>query len=121
MYNSTIWEHFRHPRNRKELDNPDAVGSSRYPRCGDKMQLFFRLEDEKITQVTFQAHGCGPTIAAASLGTEMLQGLSVDQARRLSAFTLDDALGGLPVSKRHALLMFIECLHQALGPRINER
>ena len=115
MYNSTIWDHFRHPRNRAPMENPDAVGESRYHRCGDRLRLMLRLDDGLIAEARFEAFGCGPVVAMASVGTEMITGLPVEEALTLSAFTLNDALGGLPVSKRHAILMFLESLHEALG------
>lgn len=101
------------------MKDPDAIGQARYPRCGDKMCLMFRLTDDRIAEVRFVAHGCGPTKAAASMATTLLTGVPVSQARQLSAFELHDELGGLPASKRHALLMVLECIAEALGPRTN--
>ena len=49
-----------------------------------------------------------------SLGTELLVGKAVGEARKLSAFSLDEQLGGLPPAKRHAILLFLDALHQAL-------
>lgn len=114
LYNATIWEHFRRPRNRTPMENPDAEGTAYYHRCGDRLRLMLRLDGQQITEATFEAFGCGPVIAMASVATEMLKGLTTDEALALSAFTLNDALGGLPVSKRHAILMLLEALHEAL-------
>ena len=101
------------------MNNPDATGEARYHRCGDKMCLMFRLEADRIAEVRFTAFGCGPAKAAASVATTLLTGLSIDEARQISAFQLHDELGGLPTSKRHALLMVLECVAEALGPRTN--
>lgn len=120
MYSRTVWEHSQNPRNRGDIENPDATGQSRYHRCGDVMRLTFRLVDDRVEEVRFRAHGCGPAVAAASMATTMLQGLPVDQARQLNAFELDKALGGLPISKRHAILMVLECLAEALGSRTSQ-
>lgn len=118
MYSETVKDHASNPRNRREMLNPDAVGESKFPRCGDKLKLYFRLQDDTIQEVSFTASSCGPAVAAASLATTLLQGRSIDEARQLGAFELHDALGGLPVSKRHAILLVLECLAEALGPRL---
>lgn len=117
MYSETIRDHAINPRNRREMESPDAVGHAIYRRCGDKMTMYFRIQKNAIQEVTFTARSCGPAIAAASLATTLLQGLTVEEARQIDAFQLHDALGGLPVSKRHALLLVLECLSEALGPR----
>jgi len=56
-------------------------------------------------------------IAAASYASTILPGKTVGEARQLSAFELHDSLGGMPASKRHALLLVLQCLAEALGPR----
>lgn len=119
MYSDTVKDHAMNPRNRRQMENPDAVGEGKFPRCGDKVKLFFRLDGETIVDVSFTASSCGPAVAAASLATTLLKGRSVGQALKLGAFELHDALGGLPVSKRHAILLVLECLVEALGPRPN--
>lgn len=117
MYSQQVLEHFHHPRHRGDLASPDAIGESRYPPCGDRLRLTFRIADDRLVAVGFSAVGCGAAKAAGSVTTELLTGMALEDARNLSAFTLDKALGGLPISKRHAILMVLECLHQALGPR----
>lgn len=114
MYSTTVFQHATRPQNRGELSDANAHGQSSYPRCGDQFQLHLKLEDGLITEATFQAQACGPVVAMGSLGTELLKGLTPDQARQLNAFQLDDALGGLPPVKRHAILVFLDALHQAL-------
>jgi nitrogen fixation NifU-like protein len=81
------------------------------------MRLEVRLADGRVAEARFRATGCGVAIAAGSAGTEWITGRALDEARALSAFELDRLLGGVPPSKRHALLMFLDCLAQALGPR----
>jgi len=117
VYSPKLLEHFHHPRHRRELDNPDAQGEARYPPCGDRLRLTMRIEEGRLTALGFTAFGCGAAKAAGSAATELLLGKTVDEARNLSVFAVDDALGGLPPAKRHALWMVLECLHEALGPR----
>lgn len=120
MYSETVRDHATNPRNRGTLDDADAVGHAFYRRCGDKMTLYFKIEDEVITKAQFTAAGCGPSVAAGSLATTLLIGQSVDDARRLDAYQFDQALGGLPVPKRHAILLVLQCLAEALGPRLHQ-
>ena len=117
MYSPVIKEHAFHPRHRREMENPDAVGEASYRRCGDNLTMYFRIQEDTVKEVTFTARGCAPVIAAASVAGTILTGLTVEEARRFDAFQLHEALGGLPVSKRHALLLVLECLVEALGAR----
>lgn len=115
MYSETIRDHALNPRNRKEMKEPDATGEGKFPRCGDKVKFFFRFREGRIQEVTFTASACGPAIAAASLATSMLQERTIEEALKLGVFELHDALGGLPTSKRHAILLVLECLAEALA------
>ena len=96
---------------------PEAIGTARFDRCGDTLRLEFRLEQGRVREVRFQATGCGAVKAAGSAATQLLAGRSVQEARHLSAFELDDHLGGVSPPKRHALWMVLECVAEAIGPR----
>jgi nitrogen fixation NifU-like protein len=117
VYSETIRDHARNPRNRSQMEQPDAVGQAQYRRCGDKLTMFFRIKENSIQEASFTARGCGPVVAAASLATTIVKGRTVEEARQLDAFQLYDELGGMPVSKRHALLLVLQCLAEALGAR----
>lgn len=121
MYSPQVLDHFHYPRNRGQLQEPDAVGESSYQRCGDRLCLTFRLDGDVIEEVRARAVGCGVTVAAGSVATTILKGMTVEEARQLDAFQLDKALGGVPPSKRHAILMVLDCLARALGTRNHPR
>jgi len=78
------------------------------------------IEGEAIVQATFEAHACAPVVAMGSVGTSLLHGMTVGEARGLSVFQLDEALGKLPGPKRHAIWMFLEALHLALDALSNQ-
>ena len=118
MYSHILLDHAAHPRNTGPLPGATHAGEARYERCGDRMRLEFLVANGRVREVRGQAFGCGAAVAAASVATELLQGLAVTQARSLDAFQLDRALGGVPPAKRHALLMVLQCLAEALGPRL---
>lgn len=114
MYSPTLWEHIRNPQNRGHLPAANAVGESRYRICGDHLILQLHIQDGAIAEARFLAKACAPVVATASLVTGRLVGLPLAQARQLDLLKLDQELGGLPPSKRHALWMFLECLSNAL-------
>lgn len=114
MYSEIVKEHAVRPRNRGELSHPDFIGEANFPRCGDKVKLFLKLRDQVIEEATFTASACGPAIAAASLATTLMAGLTLEQAREVLTRELPRALHDLPASKRHAVLLVFECLVQIL-------
>ena len=114
MYSDTVWHHWRQPLNRGRPEVFQASAESRFPRCGDRFLLFLQLQEERIAAAYFESYGCAPVTATGSVGTELLRGLTCEQARQINSFQLDQALGGLPPPKRHALLLFLEALHGAL-------
>lgn len=115
MYSSIVREHAVHPHHRKALPLANGWGEASFPPCGDRFKLFLRVEDHRIIEASFEAQACGPVVAMGSVGTQLLCGLTVDEARQLNAFSLDERLGGLPPVKRHAILLFLDSLHQALS------
>jgi nitrogen fixation protein NifU and related proteins len=116
MYSDTIWQHAKNPKYRGTLENFDTHTESRFPRCGDHFELFLKLEEGRISEARFQARACHPVVAMGSLGCGLLPGLTPLEAVQLRPTQLDELLGGLPLSKRHAILLFLEALHQALLP-----
>jgi len=114
MYSPTFWDHVRHPRNNRTLSDA-LVGEARFHRCGDRLTLYLKVDNQKrITEATFCAKACAPVIAVASMATESLVDKQAEEALHLNIFEMDRELGGIPASKRHAFLIFIECLHDAL-------
>jgi NifU-like protein involved in Fe-S cluster formation len=108
-------EHIANPRNRGSLPLATTQGSSHYPECGDRFQLYLRIETDRIQEASFEAQGCGHVLVMGSIGTEAVTGITIDQAKKITAFEWDQRVGGFPPAKRHAILMFMESLHQALG------
>ena len=120
MYSPILREHAGNPRNRRVMENPSSSGMAKYRPCGDTLTLYFLIENDTLRDVSFTARGCGPVVAAASLATTILVGKTVEEARKLSVLELHNSLGGMPVSKRHALLLVLQCLAEALGASSSE-
>ena len=120
MYSPLYWDHVRNPRNNRPLTTPHK-GEARFARCGDRLTVYLEIREDRIVQASFQARACGPVVAVASIATELLQDTPLDEAKNLDILKLNQQLGGLPPSKRHAFLVFLECLHQALSTQTSKQ
>ena len=113
-YSETFKDHLAHPRNAGELADADAAAELTNPACGDRLRLTLRIDDGRIRAARFLAYGCPPTIACGSALTEMLEGITTDEAASLTRQQLIKSLDGLPARKTHAAALAIETLHAAL-------
>jgi NifU-like protein involved in Fe-S cluster formation len=116
-YSEVFKDHLAHPRNAGELADANATAEESNPVCGDRLRLSLRIRDERIEAVRFLAYGCPPTLAGGSVLAEMLEGISVANALKLTRREIVDALGGLPAQKQHAAALAIETLHRAIQNR----
>ncbi len=116
MYSPTLLDHAVHPRNTGPLPGATHVGEARYERCGDRMRLEFLVADGRVREARGQGFGCGAAVAAASVATELLQGLTVTEARNLDAFQLDRALGGVPRPSATPCSWSFKALPRPSGP-----
>ena len=105
IYSPIVMDHFTHPRNMGEMENPDGVGEAQNPVCGDTMRLFIRVESDRIIDSTFLTFGCSAAIASSSLTTEMIKGKTIEEALQISDRDIVHALGGLPASKIHCSIL----------------
>ena len=117
MYSATVLDHFHNARNVGALEAPDAVGVAGEPGRGNYLVLHLRLAGERITACGFQTFGCAPAIAAGSLLTELIKGRTVAEALALTPRQLEEALGGLPLGRRHCAALAVAALQEALQER----
>ena len=101
-YSATLVEHFLNPRNAGLMRDPDGAGEDEFAGCGDLARVFLRVRDGRAVDVRFQSYGCGPTIAAASVASELIAGRAVEDLVNLKAREIEDALDGLPDDRQHA-------------------
>lgn len=113
-YSETFKDHIAHPRNAGELAEANAIAEETNPVCGDRLRLSLRIDNEKIEAARFLAYGCAPTLACGSVMTQMIEGMSVGDANKLTRKQIVDALGGLSPQKRHAAALALETLQRAL-------
>lgn len=114
MFSETLLDHFERPRNSGSMADADAEAEEENPVCGDRLHIWLRVRDGRIVEMTWQAQGCAPVIAAASLTSELVRGMTVEQARQVDRQRIADALGGLPARKAHAALLAAAALREAL-------
>lgn len=117
LYSETILDHYAHPRNWGRLPSPDIVADTDDPSCGDQVHLEIALgPDGRVAQVAFEGEGCMISMASASLFTERLQGMRVEE---LEAITEEDVLGWLdgpiPPHRRRCALSPLVALRAGLA------
>ena len=114
-------EHFKRPRNKGEMEDPDGVGEATNPVCGDTMRLFIRVEGDRIADATFLTFGCGAAIAASSMTTEMIKGKTVQEVLTITDGNVVDALGGLPPGKVHCSILAEKAIKAAVSDYLKKR
>ena len=83
LYREVILDHNKHPRNFGTLDDADRTVEGVNPLCGDKMTLYVKLDNGRISDICFEGTGCAISVASSSLMTERIKGISVDEGLRL--------------------------------------
>ena len=113
QYSEKTLEHFRNPRNVGTLEGPNvAVGRVGNPVCGDMMDIYIDVEDDRIKDIKFQTFGCGSAVATSSMITELVVGMQLDEALKVSRGDVADALDGLPPIKMHCSNLAADALHE---------
>ncbi len=112
-YTETVIDHAQNPRNVGRIPNADGSAIVTGP-CGDTMDIWLKVKDNTIKEITFWTDGCGTSIAAGSMVTEMAKGKSVIQASKIRQQDVLDALGGLPEDSVHCALLAANTLNAAI-------
>ncbi len=103
------------------MRDPDAMGEGEYDGCGDLARVFLRVRDGRVAEARFQAYGCGPTIAAASVVSELVVRRPVDDVLHLEPEEVERALDGLPEDRRHAADVVAEAVRAAARDWLSRR
>lgn len=113
IYSERVIDHFLNPRNLGQIADADGFGSVTGP-CGDTMEIWLQVKDGLMSNATFWTDGCGSTIAAGSMVTELVKGRSIIEAQRITPQDILDALGGLPEESLHCALLAADTLTEAI-------
>jgi nitrogen fixation NifU-like protein len=100
VFSEIVIDHATNPRNAGSMDDADAYASVLGP-CGDNMEVWLKVRDDHIKQITFWTDGCGATIACGSMATELAMGKTLGEALAISAEIIIRSLGGLPGNHIH--------------------
>ena len=114
MYSEKVMDVFKNPKNVGEIENPDGIGVVGNETCGDIMQITLRIENNIITDAKFKTFGCAAAIATSSTATEMIKGMTVDDALKVTNKKVIEVLGGLPTQKIHCSVLAEEAIKKAI-------
>ena len=119
-YSGEVMKRFLKPKNFGKVENPDGVGRMGNQKCGDIMEISFKLDKnkvkdkQKIKEIKFQTWGCVAAIAASDALCELAKGKTLEQAKRITNKEITKNLGGLPVVKLHCSVLGAGALHKAI-------
>lgn len=114
MYSEKVMDHFANPHNVGELEGANAVGEVGNARCGDIMRMYLKIEDDVIKDASFKTFGCCAAIASSSVTTDLIKGMTIDEALNFKNATVVDALDGLPPAKIHCSVLAEEAIKKAI-------
>ncbi len=114
MYSQKVIEHFMSPRNARSMPDAHAKGEYGDPSCGDSITMYIKVEDGRISDISYLVFGCSASIASASMTTVLAEGKTLEEALDISDDDIASALGGLPPEKYHCSNLGASALHRAV-------
>lgn len=120
-YTKKTMKHFLEPKNVGQIKNPDGYAQIGNMVCGDQLDFFLKVEKGKIKDVKFLSFGCASNIATASVLTEKVKGMTVEEAKKYKWEKIVNDLGGLPHQKVHCSVMAVQGLQKAIADYENSQ
>ena len=115
LYRDYILDHYKNPKNFGELPEHDLEFYDKNPLCGDEMELQIRIEDGKIADLKWHGQGCAISQAAASIASEELIGMDVEDAAKLDADWMLEQMGiDISATRRKCALLNLKVLRGAV-------
>ena len=117
VYTDTVKDHFMNPRNiwkKEENWEPQGVGEVGSLACGDQMRVGIQVKDVRISDIRWLTYGCASAIASTSMMSELVKGMTLEEAYKITPSMITDALGGLPEHKFHCSVLGDKALRAAI-------
>lgn len=120
-YSETAIDHWQNPRNFKKIEAPDGYASVKGS-CGDTMEMFIKMKNDRVSECGFQTDGCGTTIVCGSVATTLAQDKTfIEALAGVSADVILKRVGGLPASDVHCAELAAETLRRALADYLYQK
>ncbi|MBM4276772.1 MAG: iron-sulfur cluster assembly scaffold protein [Deltaproteobacteria bacterium] len=113
-YPKFLMDHFQNPKNVGEISDADGVGTVGNASCGDIMQMYIKVDGNKITEAKFKTFGCGAAIATSSILTDRIKGATINEALKISEETSKEVLSQLPKEKTPCFTIAMDALRLAI-------
>ena len=114
VYSEKVMDHFKNPRNIGEIKDADGKGEVGNPTCGDMMTITIVVKDNVIFDIKVLTFGCAAAIATSSMITEIVKGLTIEDALKVTKDDIAEKLGGLPPIKMHCSNLAADALKKAI-------
>lgn len=114
MYNEKVMKEFANPQNVGYIEDNDGAGKVGNATCGDIMEITIKVKDNIITDAKFRTFGCAAAVATSSVATNMVIGMTVDDALKLTNAKVVENLEGLPPQKIHCSVLAEEAIKAAI-------
>jgi nitrogen fixation NifU-like protein len=114
-YNPKVLELFRNPKNLGKMEDATVTAVAGNPLCGDMITFYLKINDQDIIEkASFESYGCAANIATSSIVTEMIKGMKLEDAWKISWKSVAEAVGGLPSIKFHCGILAVGALKRAI-------
>ena len=114
-YNPKVLELFRNPKNLGKMEDATVTAVAGNPLCGDMITFYLKINDQCIIEkASFESYGCAANIATSSIVTEMIKGMKLEDAWKISWKSVAEAVGGLPSIKFHCGILAVGALKRAI-------
>jgi nitrogen fixation NifU-like protein len=100
LYQEMILDHYRRPRNKGEIENPDDTIVMKNPLCGDEITIQLRYDGDEVADVGFVGRGCSISQASASMMTQLVKGKKIDEVESLRGQFREMVMGNVPVDEK---------------------
>lgn len=113
IYNETVADHIINPRNAGSLTDPDGF-ASRHSSCGECMEIWLKVKNNRVNEVSFWTDGCAATIACGSMASELAKGKNISDILKMEFMAVVNGLDGLPEGNYHCAELAADALKAAV-------